>query len=312
MVEFPAFFWDPDAGRWDAAHHPFTAPTGDLDDPASLTSRAYDLVLDGAEIGGGSIRIHEREVQERVFELLGIGPEEAQSRFGFLLDALRFGAPPHGGIAMGVDRIVSALAGTESIRDVIAFPEGGERCRPAHRRAGTRGSRPASGAGPAAGLDARPATDVRASRSCSRPGLPKIGSMDSVSRPLIALLLGTVAVFALWLVALKPSSSGGGAAPPRPGLLSPRSPKPHAAVSHLRGGRASPTEVTVVTAAPPPSADAGGRRPARQHRPAAAIDQLRHGPVTRPAPATTHCAPRTPTVRAERRGPAPRTPSRGR
>jgi aspartyl-tRNA synthetase len=123
VVEFPAFFWDPGAQRWDAAHHPFTAPTGDLDDPASLTSRAYDLVLDGAEIGGGSIRIHERKVQERVFELLGIGPEEAQARFGFLLDALRLGAPPHGGIAMGVDRIVAALAGAESIRDVIAFPK---------------------------------------------------------------------------------------------------------------------------------------------------------------------------------------------
>ncbi len=123
IVEFPAFFWDPDAGRWDSAHHPFTAPTGSLDDPAALRSRAYDLVLDGAEIGGGSIRIHEREVQERVFELLGISPEDAQARFGFLLDALRFGAPPHGGIAMGIDRIVAALAGKDSIREVIAFPK---------------------------------------------------------------------------------------------------------------------------------------------------------------------------------------------
>jgi aspartyl-tRNA synthetase len=123
VVEFPAFFWDPDTGRWDAAHHPFTAPTGDLDDPANLTSRAYDLVLDGAEIGGGSIRIHQGDVQQRVFELLGIGPEEAQERFGFLLDALRYGAPPHGGIAMGIDRIVTALAGLESIREVIAFPK---------------------------------------------------------------------------------------------------------------------------------------------------------------------------------------------
>ncbi len=123
VVEFPAFFWDPEAQRWDAAHHPFTAPTGDLSDPGGLTSRAYDLVLDGAEIGGGSIRIHQREVQQRVFELLGIGPEEAQARFGFLLDALRLGAPPHGGIAMGIDRIVAALAGSESIRDVIAFPK---------------------------------------------------------------------------------------------------------------------------------------------------------------------------------------------
>jgi aspartyl-tRNA synthetase len=123
VVEFPAFFWDPEAERWDAAHHPFTAPTGDLNDPGTLTSRAYDLVLDGAEIGGGSIRIHEREVQQRVFELLGIGPDEAQARFGFLLDALRLGAPPHGGIAMGIDRIVAALARSESIRDVIAFPK---------------------------------------------------------------------------------------------------------------------------------------------------------------------------------------------
>jgi aspartyl-tRNA synthetase len=123
VVEFPAFFWHLDEQRWDAAHHPFTAPTGDLEDPANLTSRAYDLVLDGAEIGGGSIRIHRRDVQQRVFELLGIGPEEAQARFGFLLDALRYGAPPHGGIAMGIDRIVAALAGIDSIREVIAFPK---------------------------------------------------------------------------------------------------------------------------------------------------------------------------------------------
>jgi aspartyl-tRNA synthetase len=123
VVEFPAFFWDAAERRWDPAHHPFTAPTGDLDDPGSLTSRAYDLVLDGAEIGGGSIRIHRRDVQQRVFELLGIGPEEAQARFGFLLEALRYGAPPHGGIAMGIDRIVTALAGLDSIREVIAFPK---------------------------------------------------------------------------------------------------------------------------------------------------------------------------------------------
>jgi aspartyl-tRNA synthetase len=123
VVEFPAFFWDAEQQRWDAAHHPFTAPKGNLDDPGNLSSRAYDLVLDGAEIGGGSIRINRLDVQQRVFELLGIGPEETQARFGFLLDALRYGAPPHGGIAMGIDRIVAALAGVESIRDTIAFPK---------------------------------------------------------------------------------------------------------------------------------------------------------------------------------------------
>jgi aspartyl-tRNA synthetase len=124
VVEFPAFFWDAEERRWDAAHHPFTAPAGELSgDPAELKARAYDLVLDGTEIGGGSIRIHSRDVQEHVFELLGIGSQEASERFGFLLDALRYGAPPHGGIAMGLDRIVAAIAGRESIRDVIAFPK---------------------------------------------------------------------------------------------------------------------------------------------------------------------------------------------
>ena len=150
VVEFPAFFWDPEAGRWDAAHHPFTAPTGDLDDPGSLKSRAYDLVLDGTEIGGGSIRIHDRATQERVFELLGIGPEEASARFGFLLDALRYGAPPHGGIAMGLDRIVAALAGRDSIRDVIAFPKAASGADPLDRRAGAGRSRPAARARTAA------------------------------------------------------------------------------------------------------------------------------------------------------------------
>jgi aspartyl-tRNA synthetase len=123
VVEFPAFEWSEEEQRWQATHHPFTAPSGDISDPGSTLSRAYDLVLDGIEIGGGSIRINRTDVQRQVFELLGIGPEEAQARFGFLLDAFRFGAPPHGGIAMGLDRIVALLAGRDTIRDVIAFPK---------------------------------------------------------------------------------------------------------------------------------------------------------------------------------------------
>ncbi len=123
VVEFPMFMWHPDEQRWDAEHHPFTAPLGDLGDPAGLLSRSYDLVLDGNEIGGGSIRNHRRDVQQRVFELIGMNAEDAQARFGFLLDALRYGAPPHGGIAMGMDRIVALLAGRDNIREVIAFPK---------------------------------------------------------------------------------------------------------------------------------------------------------------------------------------------
>ena len=123
VVQFPMFFYNEEEQRWEAEHHPFTAPTGDLKDPATLLSRSYDLVLDGAEIGGGSIRNHRREVQERIFALIGIGPEEAQARFGFLLEALRYGAPPHGGIAMGIDRLVALIAGRDNIREVIAFPK---------------------------------------------------------------------------------------------------------------------------------------------------------------------------------------------
>jgi aspartyl-tRNA synthetase len=128
VIDFPLLEEDAAAGRWVALHHPFTAPhTEDVDhlqtDPGAVRSRAYDMVLNGTEIGGGSIRIHQRAVQQQVFAALGLDEAQAQTRFGFLLDALRYGAPPHGGIAFGIDRIVSMVAGENSIRDVIAFPK---------------------------------------------------------------------------------------------------------------------------------------------------------------------------------------------
>jgi aspartyl-tRNA synthetase len=124
VVDFPMFGWNEDEARWDPLHHPFTAPTGDLDgDPGTWRSRAYDVVMNGLEIGGGSIRINRPDLQQKVFGALGIGPDEARERFGFLLEAFRYGAPPHGGIAFGLDRIVALLAGRDSIRDVIPFPK---------------------------------------------------------------------------------------------------------------------------------------------------------------------------------------------
>jgi len=128
VVDFPMFEWDEDEKRWQALHHPFTAPSVDdyaalAADPGNALSRAYDLVLNGSEIGGGSIRIHDRVMQETVFGLLGIGEEEARQKFGFLLDALKYGCPPHGGIAFGIDRLVMLMAGASSIREVIAFPK---------------------------------------------------------------------------------------------------------------------------------------------------------------------------------------------
>ncbi|MEA2408899.1 MAG: aspartyl-tRNA synthetase, partial [Thermoleophilaceae bacterium] len=124
VVDFPAFEWSEDEGRWDPVHHPFTAPAGDLSaEPGSWRARAYDVIFDGWEIGGGSIRNSDPAMQQKVFDLIGIGPEEAKDRFGFLLEALTYGAPPHGGIAFGIDRLAALLAGAPSIRDVIAFPK---------------------------------------------------------------------------------------------------------------------------------------------------------------------------------------------
>lgn len=129
VVDFPLVEWDAGEKRWQALHHPFTAPQPqdiDLlgaDESGKALSRAYDLVLNGSEIGGGSIRIHDSELQQKVLKVLGIGAEEAENKFGFLLEALKYGAPPHGGMAFGIDRVVAMMAGVESIRDVIAFPK---------------------------------------------------------------------------------------------------------------------------------------------------------------------------------------------
>jgi aspartyl-tRNA synthetase len=128
VLDFPMFEWDEEASRWNAMHHPFTSPAEGHQDllesnPGAARAKAHDIVLNGWEIGGGSVRIHRQDVQSKVFRALGIGEEEAKAKFSFLLDALQYGAPPHGGIAFGLDRIATLMAGAESIRDVIAFPK---------------------------------------------------------------------------------------------------------------------------------------------------------------------------------------------
>jgi aspartyl-tRNA synthetase len=128
VTDFPMFEWDPDEKRWMAMHHPFTSPVNPdpdalRDQPGEAIAKAYDMVLNGTELGGGSVRIHRQDLQSTVFGLLGISPEDATKKFGFLLDALKFGAPPHGGIAFGLDRLSMLMAGADSIREVIAFPK---------------------------------------------------------------------------------------------------------------------------------------------------------------------------------------------
>jgi aspartyl-tRNA synthetase len=128
VTDFPMFEWDEAEGRWNAAHHPFTSPhEEDMDklesDPGAVRSLAYDVVLNGTELGSGSIRIHRQDVQSKIFKAMGMSPEEQQARFGFFLEALQYGTPPHGGIALGLDRIVMILAGAESLREVIPFPK---------------------------------------------------------------------------------------------------------------------------------------------------------------------------------------------
>jgi aspartyl-tRNA synthetase len=127
VVEFPMFEWSEEKKRWTALHHPFTSPEQDLKEggilPSKAISKAYDMVINGSEVGGGSIRIHDLATQKAVFDCLGIEQEEASEKFGFLLDALKYGCPPHGGIAFGLDRLAMILASTDSIRDVIAFPK---------------------------------------------------------------------------------------------------------------------------------------------------------------------------------------------
>ena len=128
ITEFPMLEWDEEENRYVAVHHPFTAPMEqDLEllekEPGAVRAKAYDIVLNGYELGGGSIRIHRREIQQKMFELLGFEPEDAQERFGFLLDAFQYGVPPHGGLAFGLDRIIMLMSGATSIRDVIAFPK---------------------------------------------------------------------------------------------------------------------------------------------------------------------------------------------
>ncbi|MCG8124924.1 MAG: aspartate--tRNA ligase, partial [Candidatus Thiodiazotropha taylori] len=128
VVDFPMFEWDENHDRWTPLHHPFTSPKLDqlelLDsDPGACKSRAYDMVMNGVELGGGSIRIHQQDVQQKIFQLLEISDEEAEEKFGFLLNALKYGCPPHGGLAFGLDRLVMLLTGSSSIREVMAFPK---------------------------------------------------------------------------------------------------------------------------------------------------------------------------------------------